>query len=132
MMLQSFKVFEKRLKSKKLDCALSDDAASTGSAWPFGSKSGYLPYWAVLTSVFSHYGLDNKNFPPINQNLIPRSAITDLLTSQNAKRSVETKKKRKNKKQDKHLLNVIDARELISSLLVGKMGEVLLLSQRFY
>lgn len=29
-------------------------------------------------------------------------------------------------------MNVIDAGELISSLLVGKMGEELLLSQRFY
>lgn len=87
------------LKTKKLDCALSDDAASTGSAWPFGSKSGYLPYWAVLTSVFSHYGLDNKNFPPINQNLIPRSAITEFLTSQNAKRRVEIKKKRTKTRQ---------------------------------
>lgn len=63
---------------------------------------------------------EQLEFPSINQNPILRKAITELLTSQNAKRSVKIKNKIK--KQDKHLLNVIDVQELISSLLVGENG----------
>lgn len=72
-----------------LTARFSDDAASIGSAWPFGSKSGYLSYWAVLTSVFSHYGTDNKNFPPLIRNRCRGRPSQTLLTSPNAEGSVE-------------------------------------------
>lgn len=60
-----FEVYKGMFESVKLDNPFSGDAASTGSAWVFGSKSGYLSYWAVLTSVFSHYGMDNSKFSPL-------------------------------------------------------------------
>lgn len=49
------------LKSKILDSTFSDGIACS-SAWLFGSKTGYLFYWAVLTSVQSHYRQAVLNF----------------------------------------------------------------------
>ena len=53
---------------------LPGKVAGIGSAWVFGSKGGYLCYWAVPTSVSPHYWVSQWEFPGVNQNPIPGSA----------------------------------------------------------
>lgn len=87
----------------------------------------WIKEWLSLLLSCSHLCLlslwaGQQEFPSINQNPIPGSAITELLTSQNAKRSVEIKEKKKIKTRQAspecHRCLRID----FFSLLVGESG----------
>lgn len=87
----------------------------------------WIKEWLSLLLSCSHLCLlslwdGQQEFPSINQKPMPGSAIADPPNKPKCRRKCGNNTNKIEKKRDKHLLHVIDAQELISSLLVGENG----------